>query len=155
MGRPPIGKKAMTDAERQKRRRKKLAAEASAEVQKFRKAQKRAQAAKGIFPAPPGISYWRFIDIEPGVRTTISQPTTLPFAQCELDLEPDDLLALIGQLAGRARQLGIEAEALQAFRDGPRPGLGKAGLMVPEDLAQAGPDQVTYDLLSGKRTTGL
>lgn len=153
MGRPPIGKKAMTDAERQMRRRKKVAAEASAEVHKIRKAQKRAKATKGIFPAPPGISYWRFIDIEPGVRTTISQPTTRPFAQCELDLEPDDVLALIGQLAGRARQLGIEAEALQAFRDGPRPGLGKAGLMVPEDLAQPGPDQVTYDLLSGKRKT--
>lgn len=154
MGRPPIGKKPMTDAERQKRRRKKVAAEASAEVQKIRKAKSRAKATERFFPAPPGITYWRFIDIEPGVRTTISQPTRRPFAQCEGDLEPDDVLALIGQLAGRARHLGIETEALQAFRDGPRPGLGKAGLMIPEDMAQPGPDQVTYDLLSGKRKTG-
>ena len=153
MGRPPIGKKPMTDAERQKRHRKKVAAEASAEVQKIRKAKSRAKATEGFFPAPPGITYWRFIDIEPGVRTTISQPTRRPFAQCEGDLEPDDVLALIGQLGSRARQLGIEAEALQAFRDGKRPGVGQAGLMIPVDMAQPGFDEGVYGLLSGKGKT--
>lgn len=150
MGRPPIGKKPMTDAERQKRRRKKVAAEASAEVQKVRKAKSRAKATKGYFPAPPGISYWREVEIVVGKPTTISQPTTRPFAQCEGDLEPDDVLALIGQLGSRARSLGIEAEALQAFHDGKRPGVGQAGLMIPVDMAQPGFDEGVYGLLSGK-----
>ena len=59
-GRPPIGKKAMTAAERQRRRRKKAAKVKTLAQMKLWATKKREEYAKDYTPAPPGITYWRY-----------------------------------------------------------------------------------------------
>ena len=59
MGRKTIGKKPMTPAERQRRRRKRLKTERSAEVRKKLAAKARDERALQYNPMPPGITVWR------------------------------------------------------------------------------------------------
>jgi hypothetical protein len=55
MPRHPIGKKAMSPAERQRRRRKKLAKQALARMSNSERLEKQART---YIPMPPGITYW-------------------------------------------------------------------------------------------------
>ena len=66
MGRKPVGKKAMTDAQRQARRRKKLRKaqlKLGGTILQQEKQKKKLKAAKATdyIPVPPGITYWRQI----------------------------------------------------------------------------------------------
>jgi hypothetical protein len=103
MARPPIGKRAMTPAERQRRRRKKLRRHQSAEVQQQLRRKRRDEHAKKYMPMPPGITYWRTAEIltADGPRE-IRTPATKPLAACEQDLEDDEVMSLLRQLTRQA-----------------------------------------------------
>jgi len=106
MGRKPIGKRAMTPAQRQRRRRKKLRANLSSELRRLERNKRRAEALKEWLPVPPGITYWRTVQVERGGE--ILQPITRPLAVCQRELDDDEVLALIRQLHFIAKQRGIE-----------------------------------------------
>lgn len=95
MGRPPIGKRAMTPAERQQRRRKRLAKEKAAVASKAKKSRAREKAAAAYIPTPPGITYWTKVTVQTddGERE-IWTPRSKPAAVIEPgDLDDIDLLA--------------------------------------------------------------
>ena len=113
MGRKPVGKRAMTPAERQARRRKRLRKERSVEVRHREgliRREKRALAHIYI-PMPPGITYWRYVTVltDEGEREVVA-PTTRPLATCGTDLEDDEIHSLIRQLRRIARQRGLAIE---------------------------------------------
>jgi hypothetical protein len=104
MGRPPIGKRAMTAAERQRRRHKRLRKERSDDWRRRERLMRRAKNADAFIPMPPGITYWSQVAIQPSdVGRLIWQPRTKPLAACGPSLEPDDVYALLRQLANMAR----------------------------------------------------
>jgi hypothetical protein len=98
MGRKPVGKKAMTDAERQRRRRKKARKEKLKLGKKAEKEKKRLKNADDYIPTPPGITYWYRVQV--GERT-LWAPTTQPLASVKWgELREEDLRCLI-EMAGR------------------------------------------------------
>jgi hypothetical protein len=106
MGRRPIFKKgAMSDAERQRRRRKKLRRQRTAEIVKRERWQRRAKNTKNLVPYPPGITRWRKVEIKPGI--TISQAVTQPLAACWRDLTNEEISALLIQLIRLAIRRGL------------------------------------------------
>jgi hypothetical protein len=108
MGRPPIGKKPMSAAERQRRRLKRIARAASAEVRKAKAARARDKAALAYMPMPPGITYWRKVTVaDPdGNPREIWSADTKPLAAIEGSLDDDDVLALLRRLGRIARGRG-------------------------------------------------
>lgn len=110
MGRPPIGKKAMTPAERQKRRRKAAAKSETVEQRKGRRARVQAGIDKAYIPTPPGITYWEHVAVKQndGTDTLIWAPKTRPLASCHLDLSDDDLRALLDALQKEATRRGLK-----------------------------------------------
>ncbi|HJZ89692.1 MAG TPA: hypothetical protein VKE40_02395 [Gemmataceae bacterium] len=64
MGRKPVGKKAMTDAERQRRRRKRLRKEKLKLGKKALREQERLKAAEEYIPTPPGVTYFRELVVQ-------------------------------------------------------------------------------------------
>jgi hypothetical protein len=119
-GRPPIGKKAMTPAERQRRRRKKLAKKKSHAIAKKLGLQKRAKLAALYNPVPPGITYWRYrrVRLADGTLSHIPWAETKPLAACRQDLDAGDIFALIRRLSTIARDRGILDGAREAFEAG-------------------------------------
>jgi hypothetical protein len=63
MARPPIGKRATTPAERQRRRRKRLRKEKLALGWRAENERRRLKKAETYIPMPPGITYWREIEV--------------------------------------------------------------------------------------------
>ena len=111
MGRKPVGKRAMTPAERQARRRKRLRKERSVEVRRRDRLMRREKNALAHIPMPPGITYWRYVTVltDEGERE-VWAPTTRPLATCGTDLEDEDVQSLIRQLRRIARQRGLPVE---------------------------------------------
>jgi len=98
MGRPPIGKKAMTAAERQRRRRKRRSRRTRSVAAKLKRARQQARAEPAVLPALPGVSYWVLskMILESGQVREIWHPLTLLLAACSPMLSDTDLVALIG-----------------------------------------------------------
>jgi hypothetical protein len=108
MGRPPIGKRAMTPAERQRRRRAKVAKGHKAEIGRRLWFKHREQAAMNHVPAPPGITYWTQVTVQtPDGEKPIFSPTTRPLAACAADLDDDDVMALLVQVTELAKQRNL------------------------------------------------
>ena len=106
MGRKPIGKRAMTDAERQRKRRQRLRRERAANE---KRAKRRAKAT--TIPSPPGITYWREVLVQTAEgEKAIIAPTTRPLAACDTDLSNDEVRALARQIAAIAKRRGIAIE---------------------------------------------
>lgn len=104
MGRPPIGKRAMSDAERQRRRRARLAKEHKTVIARKLRFKQREEAAVNYVPTPPGVTYWTQVVIEtPCGPKAIFSPTTRPLAACAADLEDEDVLALLQQVTHLAK----------------------------------------------------
>jgi hypothetical protein len=119
-GRPPIGKKAMTAAERQRRRRKTLAKQKTSIATKAIRAMARQKTADDYIPAPPGITYWSRCEVRlvDGTLKTILEPKTKPLAACDTNLDDDDVLALIRRLGTMAKQRGLIDSARAALDQG-------------------------------------
>jgi hypothetical protein len=103
----------MSAAERQRRRRKKIARNASAEVRQAKAAKARDKAALDYIPTPPGITYWSAVSVRQadGSLKEIWAPTTKPLAVCENMLDDDDVMNLIGRLGSMARKRGLLNQA--------------------------------------------
>lgn len=109
MARPTVGKQAMTPAERQQRRRKRLKAERAAETKKVERAKRRAKNTDLYIPMPPGVTYWQQVTvITPDGEHTVWAPKTRPLAACDSDLEDRDVLALLSQLRSIAEARGLD-----------------------------------------------
>ena len=130
MGRKPIGKKPMTPAERQRRRRKRLKTERSAEVRKKLAGRARDERALSYNPMPPGITVWHKTRIKAREEVEIWQPTTRPLAAVQDGLEDDDLLALLRDLRVLATERGLSPES--------EPPLGKPVLPGPDECVTVG-----------------
>ena len=108
MGRKPIGKRAMTPAERQKRHRARLRKAKDAEWMKKERLKRRQENARRFMPTPPGTTYWRKVRVmTPEGEQEIWAPLTRPLAACETDLEDEDIQALLSQLHKIAAKRGI------------------------------------------------
>ena len=108
MGRKPIGRRAMTPVERQRRHRKRLRKEKTAHALKIEAARQRQISAEKYIPYPPGITYYEKVSvITPEGEQTIFVPKTRPLAACRDDLEDEDVVALLDQLEKIAKGLGL------------------------------------------------
>ena len=106
MGRPPIRKRAMTDAERQQRRRKKLRRERSDEIKKKHRAIARDKQAESYIPMPPGITHWETVVVQTAEgEREIFAPKTRPLAAFN-SLEDVDIEALLKQLQAELERRG-------------------------------------------------
>ena len=130
MGRKPIGKKQMTPAERQRRRRKRLKTERSAEVRKKLAAKARDERALQYNPMPPGITVWRKVRVKAREDTEIWQPMTRPIAAVQDGLEDNDILSLLRDLRILAAERGLSPES--------QPNLGKVVLPEPDECVTVG-----------------
>ncbi len=130
MGRKPIGKKPMTSAERQRRRRKRLKADRSAEVRKKMAAKANEERALAYNPMPPGITVWFKKRMKAGEVAEIWQPKTRPLAAFQDGLEDDDILALLRDLRILATERGLSPEA--------EPPLGKPVYPGPDECVTVG-----------------
>ena len=110
MGRNPIGKKPMTPAERQRRRRVRLKKERSAEVRKKLAAKRRDERALSYRPMTPGITVWRKVRIKAHEELEIWQPKSRPLAAIH-ELEDDDILVLLRDLQILATERGLSSES--------------------------------------------
>src|SRR3954451_6636820 len=98
MGRSPIGKKAMTPAERQRRRRAKLAKTHKAVIARKLRLKRRGKAANEFsLPEPPGLTLWRWVWHEE-TQMRICIPITRPLPAVAQRLEDDEVLDLLHQL---------------------------------------------------------
>jgi hypothetical protein len=127
MARKPIGKVAMTPAERQRRRRKRLKAEQLKTATKAERQRKRLKNAAGYIPTPPGITYWhKVVVVTPEGEKECWAPTTQPYPSVDLHefVEDGDIKALLRALAREANRRGLFpadtlAPILSALRDFP------------------------------------
>ena len=90
MGRNALGKKPMTPAERQRRRRKRLKTERSAEVRKKMAGKARDDRALAYIPMPPGITVWVNKRMKANEEFDAWIPKTRPLAAFQDGLEDDD-----------------------------------------------------------------
>ncbi len=130
MGRKTIGKKPMTPAERQRRRRKRLKTERSAEVRKKLAAKARDERALQYNPMPPGITVWRRVRVKAREDTEIWQPKTRPLAAVQDGLEDNDILSLLRDLRILAAERGLSPES--------QPHLGKPVPPGPDECVTVG-----------------
>ena len=130
MGRNPIGKKPMTPAERQQRRRKRLKADRSAEVRKKLVGKARDERALAYNPMPPRITVWFKKRMKAGEVAEIWQPRTRPLAAFQDGLEDDDILALLRDLGILATERGLSPEA--------EPPLGQPVYPGPDECVTVG-----------------
>ena len=72
----------MTPAERQRRRRAKLTKKALAQMSN---SERRKKQLGTYIPMPPGITYWRYVEVQltDGTTKRIVMPETKPLAACE------------------------------------------------------------------------
>jgi hypothetical protein len=110
MARPPIGKKAMTPAERQRRRRKRLKKEKAALGCRAENQRRRLKAAKTYMPMPPGITYWRTVKVKTAdgqvIETAVPLTKLLPSLEVG-ELDNADIIALLRQLTRAAIARGL------------------------------------------------
>ncbi len=130
MGRNSIGKKPMTPAERQRRRRKRLRADRSDEVRKKSAAKAREERALAYIPMPPGITVWFKKRMRAREEQEIWQPRTRPLAAFQDGLEDDDILSLLRDLRILAAERGLSPDA--------EPPLGKPVLPGPGECVTVG-----------------
>ncbi len=130
MGRNTIGKKPMTPAERQRRRRKRLKTERSAEVRKKMAAKAREEKALEYIPMPPGITVWFKKRMKANEAVEVWIPRTRPLAAFQDGLEDDDILSLLRDLRILAAERGLSPEA--------EPPLGKPVLPGPDECVTVG-----------------
>jgi hypothetical protein len=98
----------MTAAERQRRRRARLAKEHKTHIAKRLRFKQREETALNYAPVPPGITYWTAVTVQTAEGPkSLFAPTTRPLAACSADLEDEDVLALLGQLTDLARERGL------------------------------------------------
>jgi hypothetical protein len=137
MGRKPVGKKAMTDAQRQQRHRARTKVRLVAKGAKWDKAERRkrrlAKLGEQIVPAPPGITYWREVAVTgpEGEAKMIWTPVTQPAASVMLhELSNGEIEGLLYLLEheqerreGRRPTIGaLEKGALQVMLHSRHPG---------------------------------
>jgi hypothetical protein len=110
MGRPPVGKKAMTPAERQRRRRAKLAKANKENIARKIRLKYREKSVRDYMPAPPGITLWERVphQLPDGSIKHILAPLTKPLPVVALQLEDDEALELLHQLLDIARRRGLD-----------------------------------------------
>ncbi len=130
MGRNSIGKKPMTPAERQRRRRKRLKADRSAEVRKKSAAKARDERALQYNPMPPGITVWFKKRIRANEEFEAWIPRTRPLAAFQDGLEDDDILSLLRDLRILAAERGLSLDS--------EPPLGKPILPGPDECVTVG-----------------
>ncbi len=130
MGRNPIGKKPMTPAERQRRRRKRLKANHSDEVRKKSAAKARDERALQYNPMPPGITVWYKKRMRAREEAEIWQPRTRPLAAFQDGLEDDDILSLLRDLRILAAERGLSPDS--------EPPLGEPVLPGPDECVTVG-----------------
>ncbi len=130
MGRKPIGKKPMTPAERQRRRRKRLKTERSTEVRKKLAAKARDERALQYNPMPPGITVWFKKRMKANEEFDAWIPRTRPLAAFQDGLEDDDILSLLRDLRILATERGLSPES--------EPLLGKPVLPGPDECVTIG-----------------
>lgn len=107
MGRKPLKKKAMTDAERQARRRKKVRDEKLKTGRKAEAQKKLLKAATQYVPCPPGITYYEEITakLEDGTFRKVWVPKQRPLATVDWrELSDADLEELIATATERLRR---------------------------------------------------
>ena len=137
MGRNPTGKKPMTPAERQRRRRARLKKERSAEVRKKLAAKRRDESALLYKPIPPGITVWRKVRVKAHEEVEIWQPTSRPLATFSHEnLEDDDILALLRDLRILATKRGLSPESEPPLGEPVFPGPDECVTVGPNDLAR-------------------
>ena len=115
MPRAPIGKRAMTPAERQQKRRKRRNRLKRLKKEKLalgRKAERQRQllkAADDYLPTPPGITYWRKVAVvTPQGERDVWSPKSRPLPSIEMHaLDDGNLVNLIDALLAEARRRGI------------------------------------------------
>ena len=128
MGRPHIGKRAMTDAERQQRHRKKLDKESAAELRKRKRQMLLDEKAQRYQPRPPGITYARRVTVlTPEGDQEVWTSLTRPLATCETELEDEDILALLCRLLQIAEQRGLDLGDAAHLKQRAFPRLGLSG----------------------------
>ena len=117
MTRPLIGKKPMTAAQRQRRRRAKLRKAERTEHERAGAARARFEGDKRYIPMPPGITLWRKIRVrgETGGFVETWKPDTKPLAACGPDLDDSDVLALLNELHGIAQERGLDPGQIPAY----------------------------------------
>ena len=130
MGRNSIGKKPMTPAERQRRRRKRLKTERSDEVRKKSAAKARDERALAYIPMPPGITVWFQKRMKANEEFDAWIPRTRPLAAFQDGLEDDDILSLLRDLRILATERGLSLES--------EPPLGKPVLPGPDECVTVG-----------------
>ena len=115
MGRPPIGKSAMSPAERQQRRRK---LNALAEKQKIEPVDPNPKRRRrpDYLPMPAGLVFWEPVKVVAvdGSHITAKMPIRRPLAEVDGTLTDDDLLYLVGKLSAQAIQRGLVSRATTA-----------------------------------------
>jgi hypothetical protein len=120
VGRKPIGKKAMTPAQRQRRRRTRVRRALIAAGAGLDKAERRkrrlAKLGKQIIPAPPGITYWREITVttlegERQVWAPITQPAPGVALRELTNIEIASLIEVLER--EQDRRAGREVDPLQ------------------------------------------
>ena len=104
MARKPIGKAAMTPAERQRRRRKRLKAEQLKTATAAERRRRRLKNAAAYIPMPPGVTYWRKVAVvTPEGEREVLAPTTQPYPSLALaDFEDAEVVVLLRALAREA-----------------------------------------------------
>ena len=104
----PIGKRAMTAAERQRRARKKLKKKKSERTRKIEAAIQQQKRHEKYIPMPPGVTYYEnVVVVTPQGERSILVPKTRPLASCHDDLEDEDILALLEMLNRMAKERGL------------------------------------------------
>ena len=111
MGHKAIGRKAMTAAERQARRRKRLRKTRATELNHKLRLQARDARALAYIPMPPGITYWVTVKVKTPADeiTEVWSPRTRPLAAIAVDLTDEDVRALLKQITDLARKRKLSA----------------------------------------------
>ena len=112
MARPPIGKRTMTPAERQRRWRKQLRKEQLALGYRAEKEQRRRRLAETYIPMPPGLTYWHTVEVltAAGPRQ-IHVPITKPLPSINVsEWDNNAVLSLLRKLTQVATARGLEIE---------------------------------------------
>ena len=100
---------------------------------------------------PPGIYFWK----EVAVRTAddkivdIWRPHRRPLAACREDLEDEDILSLLDELHGMARDRGLDLSHLPPYPSKMR-NLASGESVTLSGLPRASRPGPTLDLLTGK-----
>jgi hypothetical protein len=111
MGRPPVFKKGpMTAAERQRRHRKKLRTQRSAEARRNIAKRNWDGNALKYMPMPPGITYWHQVAIRASQEVTVWQPDRVPLPMLDDELDDGEIIHLLGLLNWQVEKRGLPVD---------------------------------------------